>query len=388
MRKTLFYTLLALLILVGGFFAIAPPVADKLINKVHEHAPFPVSEEATALHQSLIVGDWHADSTLWNRDLEQYNTRGHVDIPRLQEGNVAFQMFTIVTKSPSGLNYDKNDAESSDDITRLAYVQRWPSSTWNNLTERALYQADKLHQLATDSDQFSLVTSQATLQAFMAAKATRPQLVAGLIGIEGGHALEGKLDNIDALYNKGVRMVGLQHFFDNRLGGSLHGISQQGLTEFGAQAVIKMEQMNIIIDVSHSSEATVKDVLALANRPVVVSHTGFKGHCDTNRNIADELMVEIANRGGIIAIGYWDAAVCGSTPADVADAIIYGIQLVGEDHLSLGSDYDGAIATSFDTSELAALTHALLAKGVSETAIRKVMGENMLRFLQQNLPPQ
>ena len=97
-------------------------------------------------------------------------------------------------------------------------------------------------------------------------------------------------------------------------------------------------------------------------------------------------MVDIAKGGGLVAIGYWDEAVCGKHPNDVADAIIYGIGLLGEDHISLGSDYDGAVTVGFDTSDLALVTQALLEKGVEQAVIAKVMGGNMLRFLQQELP--
>ena len=97
-------------------------------------------------------------------------------------------------------------------------------------------------------------------------------------------------------------------------------------------------------------------------------------------------MQQIASRGGLIAVGYWDAAACGVTPASVAEAIAYGVKLIGAEHVALGSDFDGTVTTGFDTSELAALTDALLANGLNETQIRQVMGENMARFLGRYLP--
>jgi microsomal dipeptidase-like Zn-dependent dipeptidase len=181
-------------------------------------------------------------------------------------------------------------------------------------------------------------------------------------------------------------MMSLQHFFDNKLGGSLHGTSGDGLTEFGIEAINEMMRLNIIIDVSHSSENVVKDVLDISTQPLVISHTGFNGHCESPRNISDSLMVEIAKKGGLIAVGFWDAAVCDNTPRAVAEAIKFGIGLIGADHVSLGSDFDGTITPGFDISELEAITHELLELGLSETEIRKVMGGNMLSFLQDNLP--
>ena len=356
-------------------------------NKVDKHSPYVISEQARQLHDSLFIGDWHADSALWKRDLLEQSARGHVDIPRLQQGNVALQMFTTVTKSPLGLNYEENKTGSLDSITFLALLQRWPSETWFSLTERALLQAEKIFQLALQGgENVWLIKSQADLQAFRNARAINPRLVGALMGTEGSHALDGKLENIQVLFDKGFRMMSLQHFFDNKLGGSLHGVTQQGLTEFGRQAVLKMQELDIIVDVAHSSEAVTADVLAVSAKPLVVSHTGFKGHCDTPRNINDSLMKKIAAKGGLIAVGFWDAAACGNKPKDIASAIAYGVALVGAQHVALGSDFDGTVTTAIDASEMAAITQALLDIDMPEEEIRMVMGDNMLKFLRDNLP--
>ncbi|MEJ6587656.1 MAG: dipeptidase [Pelagibacterales bacterium] len=364
-----------------------PILVDKNMNPVSDHPAFDVSEEALKLHETLFIGDWHADSHLWNRDLSKRYKRGHVDIPRLQEGNVALQMFTTVTKSPRGQNYEKNETSASDNITSLAVIQRWPIKTWTSLAERAIFQANKVHKLATnDVDNFMLIKSQADLNNFIQKRSSNKSFVGGLIGTEGSHALDGDLENVTRLYDEGFRMMSLHHFFDNRLGGSLHGISGQGLTNFGEKVVLEIEKLDIILDVSHSSENVVKDVLKISNRPIVVSHTGFYGHCPSPRNINDNLMEDIARKGGLIAIGYWDAAVCDNTPKSVAEAIHYGIKLVGAGHVALGSDFDGTINPGFDTAELVAITHELLELGIDDNSIRLVMGENMLNFLQENLP--
>lgn len=386
--KKIFYGF-GLLLIAGVIFAFAagPRMLEQRMNLIEEHPSFTVTDEARQLHQSLVVADWHADSALWQRNLSEQSEYGHVDIPRLQQGNVALQMFTSVTKSPRGQNYERNETDASDNITLLALLQRWPLDTWRSLTARAVLQAEKIQSLAeTDSENFRLITSRGDLEAFVDARQSNPHLVGGLIGTEGSHALDGKLEHIQLLYDKGMRMMGLQHFFDNKLGGSLHGTSQAGLTEFGRQAVAKMQELNIIVDLAHSSEQVVEDVLALSKRPVVVSHTGFKGHCDTPRNIRDELMQAIAANGGLIAVGYWDGAICGTHPDKIAEAIQYGIELVGAQHVALGSDYDGTVTTAFDTGGLVAITQALLNAGVSESDIRAVMGANTLRFLAENLP--
>jgi len=368
---------------------IAPAQLEKNMNKVLPHPDYIISKEAETLHQTLTIGDLHSDSTLWARNLLERSDRGHVDIPRMREGNVALQMFTSVTKSPQGQNYAENSSEARDNITLAAIVQRWPLDTWSSLTARALYQAKKLHEFESNSPkELMVVESSQQLRELLQRRKAGESIVGGMLGIEGSHALDGKLDNIQVLYDAGFRMMGLQHFFDNKLGGSLHGESGAGLTDFGSQAVIQMQRAGVIIDVAHSSEQVVKDVLQLSKAPLIVSHTGFFGNCASDRNISDELMVSIAFAGGIIGVGYWDAAVCEATPQGIVKAIRYGIDLVGVDHVALGSDYDGSIAAPFDTSELAVLTHEMLKAEFTVQEISKVMGGNMMRFFKNNLPAQ
>lgn len=387
MKRYFTISVLALIVALGLFLTFAPTILDKGQNLVVEHQPYKISPEAQALHSSLLVGDWHADSLLWMRNLSEEYDYGHLDFPRMQRGNLGLQMFTTVTKSPSGQNYELNQTDASDNITLLAMMQRWPTATWSSLAERALLQADKLHRLAAnDPDNLMLLRSRIDLAEFLQRRQSNPTLIGGLLGTEGSHALDGDLDNIQRLYNNGFRMMSLQHFFDNKLGGSLHGTSGAGLTQFGRDAVTEMLRLGIMLDVSHSSEQVVVDTLALSDKPLIVSHTGFQGHCDSPRNISDGLMEQIAAAGGLIAVGFWDGAICGNSPATVAEAIVYGIGLVGEDHVALGSDFDGTVTTSFDGSEMAVITQALLDANLSEQQIHKVMGENMLVYLETYLP--
>jgi microsomal dipeptidase-like Zn-dependent dipeptidase len=387
MKRILSIFVLVFLLALGLFLAFAPAILDERENVVVEHQPYVISPQAQELHSSLLIGDWHADSLLWMRNLSEEYDYGHLDFPRMQRGNMGLQMFTTVTKSPSGQNYELNSSDASDNITLLVMAQRWPTVTWTSLTERALFQADKLHHLAAhDPDNLILVRSRIDLAEFLQRRQSNPTLIGGLLGTEGSHALDGDLANIQRLYNHGFRMMSLQHFFDNKLGGSLHGTSGAGLTQFGRDAVSEMLRLGIMLDVSHSSEQVVVDTLALSDKPLIVSHTGFQGHCDSPRNISDGLMEQIAAAGGLIAVGFWDGAICGNSPATVAEAIVYGIGLVGEDHVALGSDFDGTVTTSFDGSEMAVITQALLEANLSEQQIRKVMGENMLVYLQTYLP--
>ncbi|GAA6161052.1 membrane dipeptidase [Ruegeria sp. HU-ET01832] len=369
------------------FFVFLPPYIEGKRNNVIDHAPYPVTDAAAALHESLIVGDLHADPLLWSRDLTERGTRGQVDIPRLIEGNVALQVFTAVTKSPAGQNYEANSADAFDNITLLAIGQLWPLRTWDSLMQRAVYQAEKLHQFeATSGGKLKVVKSRSDLEDVLAARASGQAVVGGILGIEGAHALEGDLTNLDALFDAGHRVFGLQHFFDNELGASLHGQANTGLTEFGRDVVAQLAEMPVVIDLAHSSPLVARDVIAMTDVPLIVSHGGLHGFCAVKRNFPDDLMQEIAATGGVIGMGYWADVTCGDiTPAGVAKMIKAAVDTVGEDHVSLGSDYDGSVETAFDTSELAALTSGLLSEGLTEAQIRKVMGENMVRVFRQQL---
>ncbi|MEO0436695.1 MAG: dipeptidase [Pseudomonadota bacterium] len=385
MKKT-FLGLILLLAVIVAALRLVPGVLEASMNQVLVHDAYPVSDADREFHNSLIVADLHADSTLWNRDLRSRGGRGHVDLPRLREGNVAIQSFTFVTKTPAGMNYETNDSDARDNITLLALVQAWPFATWASLTERALFQAQKLTAIAEYHPQeLRILRSAKDVQALLSARAEGAKTVGALLGVEGAHALDGSLANVDRLHSAGVRMMGLHHFFDNAVGGSLHGTGSEGLSDFGRQVVQRMDELRMIIDLAHSSEQSVRDVLAQTDRPLIVSHTGFQGHCPTPRNISDNLMQALAARGSLIGVGFWDAAVCKVSPEGIAEAIEYGIELVGVEHVALGSDYDGSTTVAFDVSELAVLTAALRARGIADADIAKVMGGNQARFLRENL---
>ncbi|NRA28798.1 MAG: membrane dipeptidase [Parvularculaceae bacterium] len=366
----------------------------------------------------------------------------------MREGGMFLQVFTAVTKSPEGQNYETNETDTKDNITTLAVAQRWPRKTWGSLTERAVYQAEKMHDMASDDPGAFVVRSWTDLSAlgdyerlrrispmakdfyamsiaerdeFFATQAEfsdqqldelenqwptargdrrvvssiflgrsaedmdRPH-IAAILGIEGSHALDGKLENVDVLFDAGYRLMGLHHFFDNKLGGSLHGTSGAGLSDFGRDAVTRMRELGMIIDVAHSSPQVVRDVIEMGAGPVVISHTGFSGHCRSPRNISDDLMAKIAEDGGLIGVGFWADVTCDDSPAGIVDAIIYGIEKFGVDHIALGSDFDGTVQVALDASELPALTQALMDRGLSDKDIRKVMGGNTVRFFLDNLP--
>jgi microsomal dipeptidase-like Zn-dependent dipeptidase len=124
----------------------------------------------------------------------------------------------------------------------------------------------------------------------------------------------------------------------------------------------------------------------MARRPVIVSHGGVSAACPGPRNLTDDQLRRLARNGALVGIGYWDGAVCGSSPRAIARSIRHAIEVAGVSHVALGSDWDGATTVPFDAAHLAVLTQALLDEGLAEDAIRAVMGENAIRFLLENLP--
>ena len=386
MRKRVWIPLAAGIVALAGFFGLAPGYIEAGMNRIDGKPLIAVSPEAQALHQSLLIVDLHSDTLMWQRDLTRPADRGHEDLARLQQGNVALQVFSSVSKTPRGQNYDANSAES-DNITALVIAQLQPLRTWTSLLERSLFHAQKL-DAAVDASQGQLrkMRDPASLDQLLAAH--RPGgTVGALLSIEGLHNLEGRIENLDRLHAAGFRMAGLTHFFDNELAGSLHGERKGGLTPLGRQAIARMEQLGMIVDIAHCSHRCVAEVLAIARRPVVSSHGGVQAVCKVNRNLSDDEIRGVARTGGIVGIGYWDAAVCDTSPRSIARAIRHVRDLVGIDHVALGSDYDGATTVRFDTAHLVQITQALLDEGFTGVEIRAVMGGNALRLIRAGIVP-
>jgi microsomal dipeptidase-like Zn-dependent dipeptidase len=383
MRKFVYGVLALLIVAAGAFLLFGPGLVEGGMNKVVA-TPLPaISPRARALHARLAIADMHADTLLWQRNLLDRASRGQVDLPRLEAGNVALQVFSSVSKTPKGQNYDANGADS-DNITLLAFSQLQPPRTWNSLLQRSLWHAEKLRRAeAASGGRLRIVRSGADVRRLLADRAAGRRVTGALLSIEGLQNLEGRLDNLDRLHAAGFRMAGLAHFFDNEVAGSMHGMRKGGLTPLGRQVVRAMEAKGMIVDVAHSSHATVAEVVAMAKRPVVSSHGGVQATCKVNRNLTDDEIRGVARTGGLVGIGYWDAAVCDLRPAAIAAAIAHVRDLVGIDHVALGSDFDGAVTTGFDAAGLVNVTQALIDRGFTDEEIAKVMGGNTLRLLAQ-----
>ena len=387
MQKRYWIPLVVLAAAVLTFFGPLPGWVEGHMNRVDGQPLIAVSPEAAALHRSLHIVDLHSDTLMWGRELTEVAGRGHEDLPRLIAGNVTLQVFSSPTKTPWGLNYDSNPADS-DQLPALVIAQRQPRATWTSLLERSLYHAAKLDRsVGLARGQLLKVTDPFSLDRLLGKHASAGGPVGAMLSIEGLHDLEGKAANLDKLYAAGFRMAGLTHFFDNELAGSMHGERKGGMTPFGRQIVGLMEDKGMIVDIAHCSHQCVGEVLAMARRPVVSSHGGVQATCQVNRNLTDDEIRGVARTGGVVGIGYWDAAVCDTSPRAVARAIKYVRDLVGIDYVGLGSDYDGATTVRFDTSQLVQVTQALMDEGFTPQEIRAVMGGNALRVIRAGLLP-
>lgn len=366
---------------------ILPGWVDRQLNRVERAGPYEASREASQAVARTPIVDLHADPLLWDRDLLERLSHGQVDLPRLLEGKVAIQVFGLVTQVPSSQNFERTPADDPDMITLLAVLQRWPLASWGSRFARAVHQAEKLHDAADRSEgRLTVLRTRADLERLLADRAAGKRRVGGLLALEGMHALDGELRNLDRLFDAGLRMMAPTHFFDNRVGGASAGVEKYGLTEFGKQAFRRIQELGIVIDVAHASPATVDDLLALATTPIVASHTGVQATCPGPRNLSDDQIRGIAATGGVVGVGYFAAAVCGTTPAAIAAAMAHVRDLVGPAHLALGSDFDGAVTTAFDTTGLGLVVDALRSEGFSPEEIDGVLGANALRVFRAVLP--
>jgi len=387
MKRWLLGLAIVLIVAAGAFFGLAPGMTERSLNRIDGKPLAAVSDHARALHKTLTIVDLHSDTLLWQRSLLARAGRGHVDLPRLEDGNVALQVFSSVTKTPKGQNYDANGGDT-DNITALAIAQLQPVRTWTSLLERSLWHAEKLNRAVAKADgKLIAVAAPADIDALLAARAARTRPVGAMLSIEGLQDLEGDIRNLDRLHAAGFRMAGLAHFFDNDVAGSMHGLRKYGLTPLGRKIVPRMEELGMIVDIAHCSRACVADILKIARRPVVSSHGGVQATCKVNRNLSDEQIRGVAATGGLIGIGYWDAAICDTSPASIAKAMKHVRDLVGIQYVALGSDYDGGTTVRFDTSKLVQVTQALIDAGFTDDEIRAAMGGNAIRVLRAGIVP-
>lgn len=309
-----------------------------------------------------LLVDLHTDALyehiLGRKDITRRSDKGHLDIPRMREGGVNGQVFAIWV-SPTELK----PGEYCDFALRGADVFD--------------------HVCARCSDVVVPVRTPGEFR-----QATTAGRIAAVLGVEGGHALEGRLDNLDRLYERGVRVFTVTWCNSNELGDSSSDENKphNGLSSFGRQAVRRMNELGMIIDVSHSGDKTVFDILDKSLSPVVASHSGIRARRDFNRNLTDEQIRAIGVHGGLIGVVFLPYFLREpeeqASVEDVLDCIDHICQLVGPDHAGLGSDFDGfggALAGLEDVTKMGAIGAGLRRRGFAEGDIAKILGLNFLR---------
>jgi membrane dipeptidase len=337
-----------------------------------EAQPLHGSEEARAIHAEAPAIDLHADPLLWSRFLEyDLNRRhrpplpmawlgGHVDVPRMLEGGMGAQFFGLVSLPVLDLDLA---GIVHDQIDRL---------------ERAAERSGGKLRLARSAEEVEA--------------AARGQAVAALLGIEGAHCLEGRIERLDRFAERGVRYLGLLHFTANELGRPAKGAGRddaRGLTAFGRDVIARCEDLGVIVDLAHINKKGFMEACAMATRPMYVSHTGVTGVSPMWRNIDDEQLRAVAKGGGAVGVIFCPAFLGKDGIGAVVDHLAYIASVAGEDVPALGSDWDGFIRPTRgleEASKLPDLTDAMLDRGMSRTAIRKILRDNALRVI-RDVPP-
>jgi membrane dipeptidase len=361
--------------------------ADRKINPVTS-SPKPASAIAQSILNASASVDLHADTLLWEREFLSDSPNGHVTLAGLQQSNVGLQVFSTVSSLPLN-SVDKVIAPWIDIFTAHCALNCWRTRTWFSPFERTMYQFEHFRTWADKSNnRLRLIRSQKDFAELNATRASGGT-VGAILSVEGAQALEDKLENVEIFFDEGLRMMGLVHLGNNSFAGSRSlGNDDIGLTPMGEKLVQELERKNIIIDLAHASTKTIEQTLAVAKRPPIVSHTGVRGTCDNARNLSDKELKDIAAKGGIVGIAFFEKAVCGKRLEDIANAILYTVQVIGPSKVALGSDFDGGVPIPLRAHNLGALADALLDKGLTPTDVTAIFGGNARRFLESQLPSQ
>lgn len=370
------------------------------------------AQTGSKLHRSAILVDTHNDfpSAAIEKGLsldQDLRGKAHTDLSRLKSGGVDIQVFSIFC----GPEQEKPYAWANREIDS---VQAWA---------------------ARNPSKILLVNNSADLQ-----RAVREKKLGAMMGMEGGHMIEDKLENLEALYRRGVRYMTLTWNNSTSWASSawdeeLHrdSLPQLGLTEFGKSVVRKMNELGMIIDMSHVGEKTFWDAMAITTKPVIASHSCVKKICPHRRNLTDEQIKAIAKNGGVIHLNFYagfldssyerkrnaflaghkaevDALIAQKIQPDYAimmvlekypdqmaaitpsinvllDHLDYIVKLVGVDHVGLGSDFDGIEAPPRElrgVEDFPKITEALRQRGYKKQEIRKILGGNFIRVLKTN----
>jgi membrane dipeptidase len=332
------------------------------------------THDVRELHRRWCIADGHADSLMWNRDLCVRSDEGHVDFPRLQEAGVKLQCFTLVTRGFPFIG----------GFGAFAAWRGWPREARRNEWTRALWQIERLGDFCHRSEgQVRLTTTGQALEDNLA-----QGRLSAVLGVEGSHALEGQVERVAELHRLGVRFMGLTHLSNNTVGGSSFPLmGNRALSPLGHQVLEEMARVGMSVDVAHASERTLEDILAHPTARFFSSHTGVRAAGGGWRNLSDEVLRRIAERGGVVGIILAPVYLGGDTFEDVARHIEHALNVMGEEGVAIGSDYDGMVALPKgmrDVTDLPRLTEVLLRRHPEER-VERILGGNFRRFFRETL---
>ncbi|MFL5349854.1 MAG: dipeptidase [Hyalangium sp.] len=330
--------------------------------------------DVNELHRRWCIADGHADSLMWNRDLCVRSSQGHVDFPRLREAGVKLQCFTLVTRGFPFIG----------GFPVFAAWKGWPREARSSEWRRALWQIERLSEFCGRSEgQVRITTTGSMLEENLA-----QGRLSAVLGVEGGHAIEGRVERLAKLHRLGVRFMGLTHLSNNELGGSSFPMmGNRGLTPLGHEVVAEMARVGLSVDVAHASDRTLEELFAAPSVRFFCSHTGVRSAGGGWRNLSDESLRRIADRGGVVGIILAPIYLGGDTLEDVARHIEHALKIMGEEGVGIGSDYDGMVALPQgfrDVTDLPRLTEVLLRR-FPEPLVERILGGNFRRFFRETL---
>ena len=402
------------IILISGLLLL-PGLSCRPANKpmTNSSEPSPVATDALSIHRRAIVVDMHADTTQRlvdeNVNLQTQLKDGHLDAVRAKEGGLNAQFFSIwVDPDLYGAGGEGAMQRADVQIQAVRDLAAKHPETW---------------ELATTADDVRRIAASGKL--------------AALMGLEGGYAIDNRLENVARYYNMGVRyMSGAWSVSTDWAGSSGDEIGKtRGLTEFGKQVIREMNRLGMMVDVSHLSDKAFWEIVNTSTKPVIATHSGCRAITNVPRNLTDDMIVALAKTGGVVNVIFYpehiepgysekkkkvDAEIAAlvqrasdAEPGDAAhkklardrvraqeylkrlppvyvsrivDHIDHVVKLVGIDHVGIGSDFDGIQAVPADLSsvaELPNLTRELVKRGYSEADIDKILGGNMLRVMDE-----
>ncbi len=327
----------------------------------------PLSEKALALHRRAIVFDAHCDTILGlertGRTWGERSEQGHADLPRLREGGVTAQVLALFVEN-----------------THLP----------DRAVEQALLLLDRFYrEVESNRPAVELATSAADIR-----RAKEEGRIAAILGIEGGAALGNRpLAALRIFYRLGVRLLTLTWSRRNLLGDGTGVEGARGLTDLGREVVREMNRLGMVVDVAHLAPPGVEDALRVSQAPVVASHANAYALCEHPRNLTDEQIRAIAQGGGVIGATFVPSFIApkGASLERLLDHIEHLLRVAGEEHVGLGSDFDGfgfgdpgrQFHDIPDVSHLPRLTEGMLRRGWSERVVEKVLGLNFLRLFEE-----